>query len=173
DDQKFCVPVHGSSTAAQNVGGLFVGPVVQNPLQQVEVTACRYFTEEVPAHHRTPIGKALLPDPFPCKVCGPGGVEDDSVGLGFVVQDRAQQSPRTTSDVDDPGGFREIVGIEYGGGHGAGQFLHRLVEQASLFGVMHHVVVDVLARHGGEGGLARAEAVVDPVHDHGGHHPCQ
>src|SRR5699024_5574554 len=110
DDQKFCVPVHGSSTAAQNVGGLFVGPVVQNPLQQVEVTDCRYFTEEVPAHHRTPIGKALLPDPFPCKVCGPGGVEDDSVGLGFVVQDRAQQSPRTTSDVDDPGGFREIVG---------------------------------------------------------------
>jgi hypothetical protein len=140
-------------------GTPIVVPVVDDPLERVEVPAARDRREEV-----APDSLATSPEPVGFQVSSRPlddlrGVEEDAFRLRARLQDRGEEAAVPAPDIDHVAEGREVVGPDHRRLDRPGQPGHRLVEDPGDLGVLGVVSPVGHPEVVVEGNLARPDAV--------------
>ncbi len=112
DDQDPPAGRQGIAARAQDADALFVGPVVQDRFQDVQVGAFRNGLEEVAGLERAAARGAGGLDAFAGRVADVRQVEDLSLELRMPPEDREGEAAVPAADVHHGADSGEVVGLE-------------------------------------------------------------
>src|SRR6266851_8984341 len=109
-----CLLAHRLATGAQNLHTPLITPIMENPLEDVRISACRHGLKKIPTHNLTTV--------YESSACQIGRLLDD---LGPVIQRRSDRRIRvqdlgekaslTTTHIDHSLKWREIISADDSG----------------------------------------------------------
>src|SRR6185295_17103414 len=150
--------VRGLAAAAEDLDALGVVPVVDDVAEDVGVGAGDRV-EEAAGLGAAAVGEGGGGDDGGGALDDAGEVEDDAAGFGGGAEDFDEGGRVAAADVGDGVEGGEVVGLDHGGGFGAVDGGHGLVEAAAVVGALGEVVEDGCAEDLVEAGAAGFDGV--------------